>query len=97
MQVVDINHRNAERCSKALCKGHTHKQRTHQAGTSRKGNGRELLTFYASLLQGCVHDRHNVLLMGTARQFGHHTAVSFMYRLAGRNVAQQNAIAQYCR
>ena len=98
LQMVHVDERNLERGSHSLGKGNAHEERDQEARATREGNGRELLPPDTGTLQRLVHHGYDVLLVGTTGQLGHHTAVGLMHGLAGRHVAEQDAVSHYgCR
>ena len=65
LQMVDINHRDAQTAGKALGKADTNQQTAHQARASCKGNGVEVFLCDASTLNRRIYYRYNILLVGT--------------------------------
>ena len=98
MQVVHINQRNVERQCQALGKRGAHMKRSGQTGTACECDSIDILAVDARLTYGLAHDGHDVLLVGTRSQLGHHATVSLMDPLASNDITQQHGIAQYrCR
>ncbi len=84
LQMIHVYQRNAQTPGKSLGETHTHQQRPHQSGTSRKGHSRQLFLRDAGPLDGLMHHRHHILLMRPRCQFRHHAAVSLMHSLRRR-------------
>ena len=97
LQVIHVNHRDAQTPRETLGKAHTHQEAPHQTRTPRERHRIQILLRDASPLDGCIHHRHNVLLMGTARQLRHHPTILLMHSLRSRHIAQQDAILQHRR
>ena len=97
LQMVDVNKGYAQRAGEALGKVDAHEQRAHQSRSSGKGHCRQLFFLDACPPDGFVYHGHDVLLMGTASQFGHHAAVGLMHGLRRGHVRQQLRIPQHCR
>ena len=95
LQVVHVDHRDAQCTGKALGKVHANKQRAHQSGTTREGHSRQLLLLHPSLLQCLVDHRHHILLVGTRCQLGHHAAVGLVHGLRCRHIRQQHPVLEH--
>ena len=97
LQVVHVNHWNAQTPSKALGKADTHQKASHQPWTPCKGDGIEIFLSDTGPFYGCIHHWHYVLLVGSRCQFWHHTAIFFVYGLRSGYITQQDAITQHSR
>ena len=98
LQMIDVNQGDTQRTCKTLGEVDSHEQRSHQARTSCESHCRDLALIYASLSDGLVNHRHDILLMSTRSQFRHHTAISLMYCLGCRDVRQQQIVMKHsCR
>ena len=93
LQVVHIDERNLQRARQSFGETNAHEQGTHQSGTSREGDGSKLFLDDAGTLQRLVYHRNDILLMGARSQFWHDAAISLVYVLRCRDIAQQHSVA----
>ena len=69
--------------------------RPHKARATGEGYGRSCSLAMPARFNAWSTTGDYVLLMGARRQLGHYAAVSLVYFLRSRNVAQQHAVAQH--
>ena len=86
MQVVHVNKGDVKRQGQALRERSAHMERAGQARPTRESNGVDVFRFDASLTDSLADNGHDVLLMGTRCQLGHHAAVGLMHPLAGNHI-----------
>ena len=98
MQVIHIHQRDVERKGQSLGKRGAHMQRTWQTGAAREGDSIDVTLVDTCLTDSLTHHRHDVLLVGTRCQFGHHATISLMHPLTGNDITQQHSVTQHrCR
>ena len=65
----------------------------HQA-EEEQDHGMKIFELNTCLTQGQFHHGHNVLLVITAREFGHYTAILGVHLLVGRNIRKHLLMIQ---
>ena len=60
LQVVDVDHRNAQRGGEALGKAHAHEQRAHQTRTACEGHSTQFFLRHTCPFQRLIHYGYNI-------------------------------------
>ena len=95
LQVVHLYQRDTQCLGKALGKRHPHHQRTQQAGTPGERHRTDVAPRHAGIAYRRIHHGHDILLMGTRCQLGHHATVLLMHLLRGYHIAQQSVATKH--
>ena len=94
LEVMDIQHRLAERVTEGVSDARAHQQRPGQPGTGRHGDGVDLRQRPAGLGQDRVQQRKHPADVVPGGQFGHHATVGHVHvDLGVQGVSQQAGVA----
>lgn len=98
LQVVDLDHGDAEGLGKAFGKGDADHEGAEQTGPTCKRYGIYLVLHYAGIGEGCIDHGDYVKLMSPRCEFWHNTSILLMHLLRGYDIGEYRVVPQHsCR
>ena len=97
LQVVHIDEGYVKREGETFGERGADEQGTQQTRTTGESDRRDIVFRHTGTLQGRVHYRQDILLMGPTRQLRYYPAVLFVHFLTRDHIAPQDAVHDHRR